>query len=237
MEFNLTLLLCLFVTGTRHRGSIFHFKRWIFLTSARRVPSRKIRVFSVSFDYFLGEFKNVAGTVAKLLKEQPVIVAHTENTFDGSGIRRLLSNKFELDTALDTSLQTIPSMRSQWKIVKTNLRVALDVLVPSSGLGPLGAVDQIDKIINEAFKKLDADDRKLVKEDEFKKLLTEILGSTMLQLEGNPISVSTKGPQTLPCMCRLRPPPRFWKLLLHNAVDKYDLLNYEESRNNSPCNF
>ncbi|XP_027157128.1 uncharacterized protein LOC113758504 [Coffea eugenioides] len=159
------------------------------------------------------------GTVAKLLKEQSVIVAHTENTFDRSGIRRLLSNKFELDKALDTSLQTIPSMsyhvlagkvrssdehqncrygkpliprdRSA-KLSKQYLRVALDVLVPSSGLGPLGAVDQIDKIINEAFKKLDADDRKLVKEDEFKKLLTEILGSTMLQLEGNPISVSTK---------------------------------------------
>ncbi|XP_071933511.1 uncharacterized protein [Coffea arabica] len=147
------------------------------------------------------------GTVAKLLKEQSVIVAHTENTFDRIGIRRLLSNKFELDKALDTSLQTIPSMvpcrpsrygkpliprdRSA-KLSKQYLRVALDVLVPSSGLGPLGAVDQIDKIINEAFKKLDADDRKLVKEDEFKKLLTEILGSTMLQLEGNPISVSTK---------------------------------------------
>lgn len=38
---------------------------------------------------------------------------------------------------------------------------------------------------------LDADDGKLVKEDEFKKLLTEILGSIMLQLEGNPILVST----------------------------------------------
>ncbi|XP_071930654.1 uncharacterized protein [Coffea arabica] len=101
----------------------------------------------VSQDTFLGELKNVAETVAKLLKEQPVIVAHTENTFDGSGIRRLLSNKFELD--------------------------------------------KIDKIINEAFKMLDADEGKLVKEDEFKKLLTEILGSIMLQLEGNPISVST----------------------------------------------
>lgn len=37
----------------------------------------------------------------------------------------------------------------------------------------------------------DADDGKLVKEEEFKKILTEILGSVMLQLEGNPVSVST----------------------------------------------
>lgn len=43
------------------------------------------------------EFKKVASAVAEHLKEQPVIVAHSENTFDGSGIKRLLSNKFELD--------------------------------------------------------------------------------------------------------------------------------------------
>ncbi|XP_071935343.1 uncharacterized protein [Coffea arabica] len=144
----------------------------------------------VSQDTFLGELKNVAGTVAKLLKDQPVIVAHTENTFDGSGIRRLLSNKFELDKALDTSLQSIPRDRSG-KLSKQYLRVALDILAPSSGLPPVGGVEKIDNIINEAFKMLDADDGKLVKEDEFKKLLTEILGSIMLQLEGNPLSVST----------------------------------------------
>lgn len=34
-----------------------------------------------------------------------------------------------------------------------------------------------------------ADDGKLLKEDEFKKILTEILGTIMLQLEGNPISI------------------------------------------------
>lgn len=144
----------------------------------------------VSQDTFLGELKNVAEAVAKLLKERPVIVAHTENTFDGSGIRRLLSNKFELDKALDTSLQSIPRDRTG-KLSKQYLRVALDVLAPSSGLPPLGAVYQIDKIINEAFKMLDADEGKLVKEDEFKKLLTEVLGSIMLQLEGAPISVTT----------------------------------------------
>lgn len=46
---------------------------------------------------FLVEFKKVSETVAQHLKEQPVIVAHSENTFDGNGIKRLLSNKFELD--------------------------------------------------------------------------------------------------------------------------------------------
>lgn len=50
---------------------------------------------------------------------------------------------------------------------------------------------QIDKVIVEAFKMVNAEDTKTVKEDEFKKILTEILGSIMLQLEGNPISVSS----------------------------------------------
>lgn len=49
----------------------------------------------------------------------------------------------------------------------------------------------MDKVIEDGFKMVNADDGKMVKEDEFKKLLTEILGSIMLQLEGNPISVST----------------------------------------------
>lgn len=51
----------------------------------------------VSQERFLEEFKKVADSVAQNLKEQPVIVAHSENTFDGSGVKRLLSNKFELD--------------------------------------------------------------------------------------------------------------------------------------------
>lgn len=52
---------------------------------------------SVSQENFLVEFKRVAESVALHLREQPVIVAHSESTFDGSGIKRLLSNKYELD--------------------------------------------------------------------------------------------------------------------------------------------
>jgi hypothetical protein len=49
----------------------------------------------------------------------------------------------------------------------------------------------VDDVVNEAFKMVKADDGKAVEEAEFKKLLTEILGAIMLQLDGNPISVST----------------------------------------------
>ena len=52
-------------------------------------------------------------------------------------------------------------------------------------------MQQVDAVVNEAFKMAKADYGKLVDEDEFKKLLTEILGAIMLQLDGNPIAVST----------------------------------------------
>ncbi|XP_010555248.1 PREDICTED: uncharacterized protein LOC104824783 [Tarenaya hassleriana] len=144
----------------------------------------------VSQERFLEEFKKVAEAVAQRLKEQPVIVAHSENTFDGSGIRRLLSNKFELDKALNMALEKVPRDR-HGKISKEYLRVVLDAVAPSAGLPPLGAVDQMDKVISGAVKMVDGDDGKMVKEEEFKKTMAEILGSIMLQLEGKPISVSS----------------------------------------------
>ncbi|PON55117.1 Parvalbumin [Parasponia andersonii] len=144
----------------------------------------------VSQETFLVEFKKAVENVAQHLKEQPVIVAHSENTFDGTGIKRLLSNKFELDKTLNVAIENVPKDRNG-KMSKEHLRVALDVLAPSAGLPPLGAVEEMDKVIGDVFKLVNADDGKMVKEDEFKKLLTEILGSILLQLEGIPILVST----------------------------------------------
>lgn len=143
-----------------------------------------------SQDTFLEELKKVLKNIAERLKEQPVIVAHTENTYDGSAIKNLLANKFETDKVLNAVLETIPRDKNG-RLSKEYLRVALDSLAPSAGLPPYGAIVEMDKVINEVFKMVDADDGKLVKEEEFKKLLLEILGSIMLQLEGNPVSVST----------------------------------------------
>ncbi|CAI0376943.1 unnamed protein product [Linum tenue] len=143
-----------------------------------------------SQEAFLSEFKKAAECVAQRLKEQPVIVAHTENTFDGSGIRRLLSNKFELDKALNSTLENVPRDRTG-KISKEHLRMALDSVSPSAGLPPIGAIEEMDQVLNEAFKMVNADDGKQLKEDEFRKVVAEMLGSIMLQLEGNPISVSS----------------------------------------------
>ncbi|KAI5592331.1 hypothetical protein BDE02_04G143600 [Populus trichocarpa] len=143
-----------------------------------------------SQETFLVEFKKVAQCVAQRLKEQPVIVAHSENTFDGSGIKRLLSNKFELDKNLNTAIENVPKDRNG-KISKEYLRVALDTVAPSADLPPVGAIHEMDNVISEMLKMMNADDGKLVQEDEFKKVLTEILGSIMLQLEGSPISISS----------------------------------------------
>lgn len=142
-----------------------------------------------SQETFLVEFKKVLENIAERLKEKPVIVAHTENAYDGSAIKNLTSNKFETDKVLNSALQTIPRDK-HGRISKDYLRVALDSLAPNADLPPYGAVDEMDKIINDVFKMVRADDGKLMKEEEFKKVLLEILGSIMLQLQGNPISVS-----------------------------------------------
>lgn len=139
---------------------------------------------------FLDEFKKLVKGITHRLQEYPVIVAHSENTFDGSGIKRLLSNKFELDKLLSAAWKDLPKNHNQ-STSKDYLRVALDGIAASAELPPYGAVDQVDTIVNEAFKMVSADDGKILNEDEFKKIMTEILGSIMLQLEGNPVFVSS----------------------------------------------
>ncbi|CAA7403483.1 unnamed protein product [Spirodela intermedia] len=144
---------------------------------------------AVSQETFLTELKNILGSVARGLKDRPVIVAHSENNFDGSGINRLLSNTFELEKLLDMAWKELPK-KTDHKASKEYLRVALDGIASSAGLPPYGAISQVDAVVNEALRTLNADDGRRMREGEFKKLMTEILGTIRLQLEMNPISVS-----------------------------------------------
>ncbi|XP_068646112.1 uncharacterized protein [Aristolochia californica] len=143
----------------------------------------------ISQEMFLEVFYKVLVNISQQLKERPVIVAHSENTFDGSGIGRLLSNKFELDKLLDTAWAGLPKDRSG-KATKEFIRLALDAVGPAANLPPYGAVDQMDKVVEEVLIMVEADEGKPVEEEEFKKLMKEVLASVMLQLEGKPISVS-----------------------------------------------
>ena len=49
---------------------------------------------------------------------------------------------------------------------------------------------QVDKVVNDALRTLNADDGRKMREGEFKNLMREILGTIRLKLEMDPISVS-----------------------------------------------
>lgn len=72
-------------------------------------------------DAFLENFKKLLVIITRRLQEHPVIVAHTENNFDGSGVQRLLANKFELEKVLFLQIyQTKRSFRSSFGELKLN---------------------------------------------------------------------------------------------------------------------
>ncbi|KAJ1297941.1 hypothetical protein BS78_01G417000 [Paspalum vaginatum] len=143
-----------------------------------------------SRDDFFQQLKKLLGAIADRLREQPVIVAHTENNYDGSGVRRLLGNKFELDKLLD-SVWKGARAEGKNKASRECVRAALDTMADAASLPPYGAVKQVDEVVDEAIKMANADDGKTVDEAQFKKLLTDSLGAVMLQLSGNPVFVST----------------------------------------------
>ncbi|GJN40691.1 hypothetical protein PR202_gb29952 [Eleusine coracana subsp. coracana] len=145
-----------------------------------------------SRDGFFKQLEQLLCAIAERLKDHPVIVAHTENTFDGSGVKRLLANKFELDKLLTSVWKDVPAEHKK-KASKECLRVAFtfDKMADAARLPPYGAVAKVDTVVNEAIKTANADGGKAIDEAEFKRLLTDILGAVMLRLKGSPVFVST----------------------------------------------
>ncbi|WOL04329.1 hypothetical protein Cni_G13050 [Canna indica] len=158
--------------------------------SLRSMSSEDMLEQPASQEIFLKNLKKLLNHVVQRLQEHPVIVAHSENTFDGSSIKRLISNKFELDKLLDNVWRDLPKDRNHPNM-KEYIRLALNGMTASANLPPHGVVDQVDVLVSEAIGMINADDVKIVEESEFKKTLTEILGNIMLQLEGSPVFVST----------------------------------------------
>jgi hypothetical protein len=140
---------------------------------------------------FVDVYRKAVLALAECLKGNPLTVAHTEKTFDGSSITALLKDKPTLDAALNEAWQTMP--KSGGTVPKQYLRLGLDVLAPYAGLPPVGAVEEMDNVVNEAFKVLDADAGGSVDRQDFDKSLLEVIGSIMLQLSGKPIGVQSSG--------------------------------------------
>ncbi|KAG0490035.1 hypothetical protein HPP92_006898 [Vanilla planifolia] len=139
-----------------------------------------------SEEIFIEEFRKFIGHIIKHLHEKPLIVAHVENTCDGSGIRRLLSNQFELNKLLDLVWRDLPKDSNAGGEF---FRVAIDVLAPSIDLPHYGTVDQFDSMVNEICSMFDAKEEKILLE--FKEMMTFVLGKLSLLLEENPICISS----------------------------------------------
>lgn len=144
----------------------------------------------VSAEEFVEALRNVALEVASRLEKSPVTVARSEKTYDGTSIRKFVKKKDEVDKALQTIWKALPK-EPRGTLPREYVRVALDMIGPAAGLPPLGVVEQMDRLVSEIFKMVEADEGGVLKQNEFNKLVLEILGSLMLQLQGNPITVSS----------------------------------------------
>lgn len=144
----------------------------------------------ISQETFFEKFQKLVNNIAQCLHDHPVIVAHSENTFDGSAIRRLLSNRFELNKLLNGIWRDLPKDQSL-KAPKEYFLFALDKLSTSTELPPCGTHDQVDAIVNGVIEMANVDDSKIMSEQAFKKEVTEILQSLSLRLGANPIIFSS----------------------------------------------
>ncbi|KAF3794920.1 hypothetical protein EJ110_NYTH04603 [Nymphaea thermarum] len=144
----------------------------------------------ISQEIFIESLKKVLGNVVAKLKDQPVIVAHSEKIFDGSGIKRLFSDNYQMDQAIDSAWKSLPKDQ-EGQLSREYLRVALDVLAPAVSLPAYGTVDQMDAATAQVFEMVKAEEESTLNREEFNKLITEILTNLMLKLEGKPVTVSS----------------------------------------------
>ncbi|MCL7050923.1 hypothetical protein MKW94_003916 [Papaver nudicaule] len=153
--------------------------------------------------FLLEEFEKLGHILVQHLKEQPIIVAHTQITFDGSKIKELLSNNKSdlLEKALDMAVKETQKDENSVAPCAEILRAVLDQLGPLTGLPPYGAVHEIDKIVDEVLllkmkaQEEEEENKGMEDEDKVKHLkmsMRKLLEHVMLELEANkPISVSS----------------------------------------------
>ncbi|KAI3855463.1 hypothetical protein MKX03_025421 [Papaver bracteatum] len=152
--------------------------------------------------FLLEEFEKFGHILVQHLKEEPIIVAHTQITFDGSKIKKLSCDKSNnlLEKALDMAvIETQEDPDSVLLPCKEILLTVFDNLGPLTGLPPYGAIHQVDKIVDEILmkKKVEEEEKMNVMENEdkvkyLKMLMRELLEHIMVELEANkPISISS----------------------------------------------
>ncbi|RZC66643.1 hypothetical protein C5167_010337 [Papaver somniferum] len=153
--------------------------------------------------FLLEEFEKFGHILVQHLKEEPIIVAHTQITFDGSKIKKLLTSKSNLlEKTLDMAVIEIQRDSESVLLLpcKEIFLVMFGHLGPLTGLPPYGAIHQIDKIVDEVFMKNKAEEEEekmkiMENEDKvkyLKMLMRMLLEHIMLELEANKsISVSS----------------------------------------------
>ncbi|RZC44827.1 hypothetical protein C5167_037775 [Papaver somniferum] len=152
--------------------------------------------------FLLEEFEKFGHILVQHLKEEPIIVAHTQITFDGSKIKKLLTNKSNLlEKALDMAVIEIQrDPKSVLLPCKEILLLMFDHLGPLTGLPPYEAIHQIDRIVDKVLMKIKAENEEqnmkiMENEDKvkhLKMLMRMLLEHIILELEANkPISVSS----------------------------------------------
>ncbi|KAH7669042.1 Zinc finger RING/FYVE/PHD-type protein [Dioscorea alata] len=143
---------------------------------------------TVSQEIFLEEFRKLIDSITLRLQDKPVIVARNECIFDGSGIKKLLSDKAELNKMLEVVWRDLPADQTQK--ISDSLCVSLDRMADSANLPLCGTIPQVDTIVKEVLSTLNTTDQETLHEDEFKKTMTETLRHIMSRLEENPVFIS-----------------------------------------------
>ncbi|GLJ37032.1 hypothetical protein SUGI_0750380 [Cryptomeria japonica] len=139
---------------------------------------------------FVEALRGVLMGVAMRLKTTPLKMAHTVTTYDGKSLLQFLTNKHQMIKALEMTWKSLPK-EEHGKLIKEYVGVALDILSPATGLPHCGTVQEMDKIVSSELKMVDGVEGGVLNRKEFKKVMVEVVGRIMNELERNPVSVSS----------------------------------------------
>ncbi|XP_047314001.1 uncharacterized protein LOC124917682, partial [Impatiens glandulifera] len=101
----------------------------------------------ITRETILEELKKAVRRIAQYLKENPVILARNECIYDGSEIKKLLSNKLELNKIIDDMMQNLEMDDTLDSFARTFISVSM-------GFSQFGK-EKTDNLIVDMMKNLD----------------------------------------------------------------------------------